>query len=489
LRDFADAGERSNFCRLLAASRSVFELPGTRGSNGDGVAYERAGRVTLAQSDVLLAVWDGKAPRGPGGTGQVVAEAVTQGLPVILIDPATTAEVQLLWDGLTEHDLGQQSVDTVARGDLSALPRLLAALVARPDGAGDRRALESFPLPGRSRGGVSLAYPLLQVLVGVRGLRRSNFGVPAAAAPIVPVASSTAGAGSWASAFDDRIDTLTARFARADVEAVVNARAFRSSYVSNFLLAALAVILSLCGLLVPTQFKPALVVLEFLTIASILLITRAGTRQDWHGRWLDHRELAERLRCLALSAQLGDLNLRANRDAASTRLDWLAKATARETGLPSLVADCSYVEEVRDDLRRLLNDQVAYLTANSRRMNLLEHRLHLIGTALFAATAVVCVTVLLFVGMESFGGALDDEFGSALTKAAIVISAALPAIGSAIYGIRMQGDFGRWSARDAALAERLSALRHVVDPDQLSFDTLKLRVARATQLRTTELAE
>lgn len=487
--DFVEAEGLSDHRRLLAASRSVFELPGERMAEGDGAAYERAGRVTLAQSDILLAVWDSKPPRGRGGTGQIVGEAVLQGLPVILIDPDGLIAPQLLWDGLIEHDLGQQSVDTVARGDMSALARLLAVLVTRPDGAADHAALTAFSRPTQYKGRFAFAYPLLEAVIGVRRLRGSNFKSPDPAQSAAPVIASIAPAHGRGKAFAQHLDGLTTRFVRADGEALINARLFRSSYVSNFLLAALAVILSLGGLLLPTQFKPLLLALEFITIASILLITRAGTRLDWHRRWLDHRELAERLRCLALSAQLGDLNLRASQGAENSWVYWFARATARETGLPDLAADSGYLKEIKDSLRALLDDQIAYLTASSHRMHLLEHRLHLIGTGLFTATAAVCAGVLLLVWLGRFGVDGLSELPAAVSKIAIVISAALPAIGSAIYGIRMQGDFGGSSARDAALAAKLTTLRHVIDHDAPSFDTLKLRVARATDLLTAELAD
>jgi len=488
-RDFGEAEGLSDHQRLLSASRAVFELPGERMADGDGAAYERAGRVTLAQCDILLAVWDGKPPRGRGGTGQIVGEAVLLGLPVILLDPDGLNPPQLLWDGLIEHDLGQQSVETVARGDMAALPRLLSALVARPNGPADLAALSGFARASQQKGGFAFAYPLLEAVVGVRRLRWSNFKSPDPAQSAAPVLASIAPARGRGKAFARHLDSLTARFVRADSEALINARLFRSSYVSNFMLAALAVILSLGGLLLPTQFKPALLALEFITIASILLITRAGTRLDWHRRWLDHRELAERLRCLALSAQLGDLNLRASQGGPDSWLHWLARATARETGLPDLAADSIYLEKIRGSLRTLLDDQIAYLTANSHRMHLLEHRLHRIGTALFSATAAVCAAVLLLVWLGQLGVDGLTELPPAVSKIAIVISAALPAIGSAIYGIRMQGDFGGSSARDAALAGQLTTLRHVVDQDVLSFDTLKLRVSRATDLLTAELAD
>ena len=41
------------------------------------------GRATVAHCDVLIAVWDGKPPRGRGGTGEVVQLALTRGTAII----------------------------------------------------------------------------------------------------------------------------------------------------------------------------------------------------------------------------------------------------------------------------------------------------------------------------------------------------------------------------------------------------------------------
>ena len=64
----------------------------------------------------------------------------------------------------------------------------------------------------------------------------------------------------------------------------------------------------------------------------------------------------------------------------------------------------------------------------------------------------------------------------------ISISAAFPAIGAAIYGIRMQGDFGGAAGRSERLRRDLSTLRQVIDADDLDFDTLTRRVRRVSDL-------
>ena len=122
LADFAAPQSRAAYRRLLARSDVVVELPGVHRDHESSAAYECAGRFVLARADVLLAIWDGRPAQGRGGTGQIVAEAVMQDLPVILIDPEGAQVPVLLWSGLTGNDRGRHSVTTVPRGSLDALP-------------------------------------------------------------------------------------------------------------------------------------------------------------------------------------------------------------------------------------------------------------------------------------------------------------------------------------------------------------------------------
>ncbi|MEU9888555.1 hypothetical protein [Sphaerisporangium sp. NPDC051011] len=50
-------------------------------------AYIAANEAVLSSVDELVAVWDGVPGTGEGGTGDVVAEARSQGLPVTVIWP------------------------------------------------------------------------------------------------------------------------------------------------------------------------------------------------------------------------------------------------------------------------------------------------------------------------------------------------------------------------------------------------------------------
>lgn len=97
---------RPAFDRLAAAARHVIELGGTFDNPLD--AYQLAGRETVSRSDLLLAVWDGEAPRGKGGTGEVVELAISSGTPVIHIPIDPAQPLWLMWSGYGERRLLKQ---------------------------------------------------------------------------------------------------------------------------------------------------------------------------------------------------------------------------------------------------------------------------------------------------------------------------------------------------------------------------------------------
>jgi hypothetical protein len=90
-RSFSDEDIHAYHELVKQATVEVLYTPGT-----DQDAYLAAGLRVVELSDVVLAVWNGKAAKGKGGTADVVAYAISQGLPLILIDPVarTVQQVQ-----------------------------------------------------------------------------------------------------------------------------------------------------------------------------------------------------------------------------------------------------------------------------------------------------------------------------------------------------------------------------------------------------------
>lgn len=82
MNDFESAGSKAEFEDLLERAYEVEVLPPTS-TRDEG--YEQVGAYMLDNCDVLIAIWDGRSPRGQGGTAEVVAEARKCGHPLFWI--------------------------------------------------------------------------------------------------------------------------------------------------------------------------------------------------------------------------------------------------------------------------------------------------------------------------------------------------------------------------------------------------------------------
>ena len=97
--------DRSRLVNVLASGTIVWRETIGRASAyldraGRASFYLAAGRRVLEHSNLLLAIWDGQPARGPGGTGQIVGEAIRQGVPVLWI--ALDGVVRIYSRGSTE---------------------------------------------------------------------------------------------------------------------------------------------------------------------------------------------------------------------------------------------------------------------------------------------------------------------------------------------------------------------------------------------------
>jgi len=81
--DFKGRASKSEFDELLAKAASPPQVVSTADRPG---AYEEAGHYMVDSVNVLIAVWDGRPSRGPGGTAEIIRYAKKRGVPVITID-------------------------------------------------------------------------------------------------------------------------------------------------------------------------------------------------------------------------------------------------------------------------------------------------------------------------------------------------------------------------------------------------------------------
>lgn len=136
-------------------------------------AYLDAGLETVDRADVLIAVWDGAASRGQGGTAEVVTYAREIGCPVLRIDPTTGAIIRENVANMPTADRIVNEINALPAG--GAVAAELAGPVAPPESlAGfmakaDASATSGAPHFRRMMGGTVMLH-VLATLVAVMGI-------------------------------------------------------------------------------------------------------------------------------------------------------------------------------------------------------------------------------------------------------------------------------------------------------------------------------
>ena len=96
--DFPDRASKEHYQRLLWASRRVQPVSDELVKDvGGGAAapYAAVGRALIEKADLLLCVWNGLPPKGPGGTSEVAALMLEKGGLVLWI-PAQGGATRLV---------------------------------------------------------------------------------------------------------------------------------------------------------------------------------------------------------------------------------------------------------------------------------------------------------------------------------------------------------------------------------------------------------
>jgi hypothetical protein len=443
--DFKVGPERLEFDRQLAAADEIFALPCSR-SDEEG-AYVMVGKAVVAAADILVAIWDGRQGNGPGGTAHVIDLALANRVPVIHVavdrTNGETKAPRLLVGGDAVEPL-EQPFDG---------PDAYFALVQdtlSPHTLVEREQLSAYFGEREKRTNWRIEYPLLLAMLRVRSL-----GAPwrqSSIAQDIAGDSKTIHGGDGLSG-----QSLDQAYGWANFLAIRYAQLFRSGHVTNYALSALAVILALTGLIFPTA-KVFLVIAELGAIGLLFLNTKAGTEGEWHRRWLQYRHLAESLRPLYHLKRTGMINtpfrsdfIRGplNRNAGADWTRWYAAAVWRQMEHPRGILTDADIRRISDDvLSEQIVRQAEYHQINADRMHLLDHRLHEFGNFLMGAVIASCVLYVV-------GYVLLHEQIKALTGTFIFLTAGLPAIGAAVFGMRGHGEHLLAASRSASTAAAL----------------------------------
>ncbi len=442
--DFEDAASHDEFHDLLAKASAVFQIEGSRAA--EDTAYERAGRMVLEHSDLLIAIWDGEPAAGRGGTTQIVEEALAQHVPVLWLHASEPkAPCILLADESGKRQ--QRSFDelkSIFGGRLS------------PSGDSEKgfnlsHAYFAEKQPEFNPGWI---FRIFRDLVAngrlrMRSWRVANFEKSSRDEWEKMIAKSP---GLPEDTRHYLLDRLCPHYAWADRLSAYYAGALRSSSLATSLMAAFAVLVPMVDY-VCTRHEielgkfPAFT--EFSLIVIILAITWHGRRRRWHERWLNLRQLAELLRQYCYLAPLGcalatpppPAHFRSGLD--RSWVDAMFRNIARDLGLVNAVVNHAYVSSVAKLIKDILEGQVKYHEGNHETMHKLSHHLHLIGTALFVVTLLGCVWHVRF-GESSW---------------LLLLATVPPAFGAAFYGIANHGEFSRSADRSLAMKLELEAIQ------------------------------
>jgi hypothetical protein len=455
-RGLADDEARHASDRLLNRAHCVLELPGDPAHPLD--AYVMTGRASIAHSDLLVAVWDGLPPRGRGGTGEVVQLAVIKGTPVAHVPVSAGEPVRLMWSAFDPAVVTHELDDTTARPFEGAfINQVLAPLLASPVDDQERLFLRIFQAERSKRIRGRIEYPLMLAAAGVRRIRRRDLRDADCANEIRVEWTDYRDACAGRHAIDLPLGPLEEAYSWADRLATYYAQTYRSGHVFNFVLGAAAVCIGLGANIINSGLLE-FAIAEGLITAAILANTRIGVRNEWHRRWLDYRQLAERLRPMRSLKLLG---VAAPDPPGSTPnpvprrwIDWYAAGIWRAIGCPSGNLTVDRVNSLATAIaEHEVAPQVAYHRGHAEQIELLDQRLEAVATALFWITLLVSAIVLVGLAVSPD---LINAYGSWFT----FVGAGFPALGTAVFGIRFQADFGGSAVRSLATA---GALDRIVD--------------------------
>ena len=161
---------------------------------------------------------------------------------------------------------------------------------------------------------------------------------------------------------------------------------------------------------------------------------------------------------------------------ASRWIEWFAAGAWRAIGCPSGAIDRGQSAALAHAIaNHELRPQIAYHRSTASQAHRLDHRLEWIGTALFGATLLSCVALLAAL-------VADPEWVARNFKWFTIAAAGLPALGTAMLGIRVHGDFAGSAVRSEATANVLEAIAGELDeagPDLSRAADLAEQAARA----------
>jgi hypothetical protein len=501
VKHFATEESRAKFDELLGSASSVFILDGSTKDQDRPRAYETAGLIMLHNIDLLIAIWNGEEADGRGGTAEIVGRAITDGMPIIWIDPATPDMPKLSWSPRGQAPPANASArprETFGPIDDVLITQAVVETLSLPRDA--EKSLRQYLGEPRRHWNWCPWFPLLQWVFAGEPIKWSNFYLR-------PLLSHTREKwdGYFAMLPADKVQrpaieqVLLPAYSAANHLAVYYSLVYRSTYVFNFLFAFVAVGLALAGIFIHDPVtKSYFVVIELLVILAILLTWHRGHSRQWHRRWLDYRRLAECLRVMRVLALVGSGGPieRSGRSLDGDEQDWVnwyALSVRRVISLPHRTIDPGYMTAVRDATREAeIKEQIGYNADLKERMGKLDRHMHKCAQILLGVTLFLCFAFLSVVAVSVIASVAlpNTEFIRTYVLGAFTLATALlPTLGAALGAIRAQGDFKTVAEQAELTAKRLEIIDRILAGEPLNFARLSDRMEKASDVMMADLRE
>jgi len=435
-----------------------------------------AARLVIEQSDIIIALWDGVRTTFVGGTGHTIAAALELGAAVVWINPAAPEAWRVLRAPESLTCLDHAEPKDTRTATLKALVRE-ALEPSAPTRAGHAPAVHhAGGVPLDTEKWHSRSSPLWHAYRRIEALFSGDKGrnpfrnltqtyetpdqiaTGSGAALLEAAANAPAGDKAFAAQLSQHV---LGRFAWADGISARLSDTYRSGMMINFMLSSLAIVGGIAYLpLSDSSHKWAFALFELVLLCAILLITWAGQRRRWHGRWFETRRVAEYLRHAPLLLMLGAARApgRWPKGAETSLPEWYARHALREAGLPRATITAPYLRHVLETLLDThVREQRDYHHAKARRLTRVHHNLDQVSEWMFR---LAVVSVALFLGLQV--GAWMHWVSKGFLKEASYIftflGVLLPTFGGAIAGVRYFGDFERFAAISEVTAQKLDSI-------------------------------
>lgn len=432
-KDFQTEESRAEFEKFLEKAGRQVELetdaakftiePGdteetkARKKKNRSQAYRRVGLWVTDNCDVLIAVWDGDAARGIGGTAEIVGYA-------------RKAQRSLEWIDAGTGELREEKIEK----------RLLKAFTHH-ETYNEEKVDEGEIASDSAR-----RFEELTELAEAAGLNPNILG---------PLR-----------------ETIVPQYVRATTLAARYKKRYSATGTWMYVLAATSVAtvtlvaMFLEGVKLPLGIRgERLIWLEVLQIAGIVGLLIVAAVKDWHRRWIDYRFLAERLRAATYlwvasipcepPVALGHQRVSDEWTAGAFRQ--ICSACATQSQLPGpLDAVKKFI------LEAWIEDQLKFYEKKSGWLERRNFRLEMAGYAAFFLTAGAAVW------HAWRGGNPMVDTVRWLPRLLTTLAIILPAAGAALAGIRTYGEYLRNSRRYEAMAQYLAGVAAKIrtEPDE-----------------------